>query len=158
MLDVSARAGILRLMVDLRDRLGVSYMFITHDLAVAWVVADRIAVIYLGRIVEIGTSEELVAAPAHPYTTALLAVSGGEDRTGEIDPASGEVIEVLPGETPSAAKVPEGCHFHPRCPRYAELGQPEVCRVSDPVLHLTNKSDAKSPTHEVACHFPEENQ
>jgi len=107
MLDVSARAGILRLMVDLRDRLGVSYMFITHDLAVAWVVADRIAVVYLGRIVEIGTSEELVAAPAHPYTKALLAVSGGDDRTGEIDPVSGEIIEVLPGETPSA----------PRCPR-----------------------------------------
>jgi oligopeptide/dipeptide ABC transporter ATP-binding protein len=156
MLDVSARAGILRLMVDLRDRLGVSYMFITHDLAVAWVVADRIAVVYLGRIVEIGTSEELVAAPAHPYTKALLAVSGGDDRTGEIDPVSGEIIEVLPGETPSAAKVPPGCHFHPRCPRYAELGRPEVCRVDDPVLHLTNKSDVKSQTHEVACHFPEE--
>lgn len=158
MLDVSARAGILRLMVDLRDRLGVSYMFITHDLAVAWVVADRIAVVYLGRIVEIGTSEELVAAPAHPYTAALLAVSGGDDRTGEIDPISGEVVEVLPGETPSAAQVPPGCRFHPRCPRYAELGQPDVCRSDDPVLHLTKKSDVKSQNHEVACHFPKEPQ
>jgi len=157
MLDVSARAGILRLMVDLRDRLGVSYLFITHDLAVAWVVADRIAVVYLGRIVEIGTSEEVVAGPAHPYTKALLTVSGGEDRAGEIDPESGQVIEVLPGETPSAANVPIGCHFHPRCPRYAELGQPDVCRSDDPVLRITNKSDSQLPTHQVACHFPEEN-
>jgi oligopeptide/dipeptide ABC transporter ATP-binding protein len=156
MLDVSARAGILRLMVDLRDRLGVSYLFITHDLAVAWVVADRIAVVYLGRIVEIGTSEELVAAPAHPYTKALLAVSGDDDRTGEIDPTSGEVIQVLPGETPSAAQVPTGCRFHPRCPRYAELGQPEACRTQDPVLHLMNKSVTKSHDHEVACHYPKE--
>jgi oligopeptide/dipeptide ABC transporter ATP-binding protein len=157
MLDVSARAGILRLMVDLRDRLGVSYLFITHDLAVAWVVADRIAVVYLGRIVEIGTSEELVAAPAHPYTKALLTVSGGDDHAGEIDPVTGEVIEVLPGETPSAANTPPGCHFHPRCPRYTELGQPEVCRSDDPVLRIRS-AHAPSPTHEVACHFPEENQ
>ncbi len=99
-----------------------------------------------------------MAAPAHPYTKALLAVSGGDYRTGEIDPTSGEIIEVLPGETPSASKVPPGCHFHPRCPRYNELGQPEVCRVNDPVLHLTNKSDAISQIHEVACHFPEEPQ
>jgi len=158
MLDVSARAGILRLMVDLRDRLRVSYLFITHDLAVAWVVADRIAVVYLGRIVEIGTSEELVAEPAHPYTKALLSVSGGEDHAGEIDPVTGDVIEVLPGETPSAANVPPGCHFHPRCPRYAELGQPEVCRTADPQLLIMNNRGLRTRNHEVACHFPEEPQ
>lgn len=158
MLDVSARAGILRLMVDLRDRLGVSYLFITHDLAVAWVVADRIAVVYLGRIVEFGTSEDLVAAPAHPYTKALLSVSGGDDQVGNIDPVTGQVMDVLPGETPSAANVPTGCHFHPRCPRYAELGQPEICRAADPVLLIMNKRGSTTRIHEVACHFPEEPQ
>jgi oligopeptide/dipeptide ABC transporter ATP-binding protein len=158
MLDVSARTGILRLMVDLRDRLSVSYLFITHDLAVAWVVADRIAVVYLGRIVEIGTSEELVAEPAHPYTKALLSVSGGDDHEGEIDPVTGQVIEVLPGETPSAANVPPGCHFHPRCPRYSELGQPEVCRSADPQLLIMNDRGMRTRNHEVACHFPEEPQ
>ena len=79
MLDVSARAGILSLMVDLRDRLNISYLFITHDLSVAWVLADRIAVIYLGRIVEIGPSTEVISSPAHPYTRALLAVTSGDE-------------------------------------------------------------------------------
>ncbi|MHB1252323.1 MAG: oligopeptide/dipeptide ABC transporter ATP-binding protein, partial [Acidimicrobiales bacterium] len=106
---VSARAGILRLMMDLRDRLGTSYLFITHDLAVAWVVADRIAVVYLGRIVEIGPATSVVDAPAHPYTKALLSVSSGDD----VGP-DGELVEALPGETPSAANVPVGCRFHPR--------------------------------------------
>lgn len=156
MLDVSARAGILQLMVDLRDSLGVSYLFITHDLAVAWVVADRIAVVYLGRIVEIGASADVVSSPTHPYTKALLAVSGGDDHTGEIDPVTGTVIEVLPGETPSAAHVPEGCRFHPRCPRYREMGEPEACRTSDPQLRRVNLGRATPVVHESACHFPEE--
>lgn len=154
MLDVSARAGILQLMVDLRDRLGVSYLFITHDLAVAWVVADRIAVVYLGRIVEIGASEDIVAAPSHPYTQALLMVSSGEDHAGELD-AAGHLIEVLPGETPSAANVPTGCRFHPRCPRYRELGEPEQCRVADPVLQRVSVRGQSNHVHESACHFPQ---
>ena len=89
-------------------------------------VADRLAVLYLGRIVEIGTSPEVVANPAHPYTRALLEVTGGDDELGD--------GAVLAGETPSASRVPIGCRFHPRCPRYAERGQPEVCRTQDPVL------------------------
>ncbi|HET8990611.1 MAG TPA: ABC transporter ATP-binding protein [Acidimicrobiales bacterium] len=144
MLDVSARAGILRLMMDLRDRLGTSYLFITHDLATAWVVADRIAVLYLGRVVEIGRSTDVVGAPAHPYTAALLEVSADEER-----PSSEESVAVLPGETPSASRVPPGCRFHPRCPRYAALGEPEACRVSDPTL-----APATGEGHAVACHFP----
>lgn len=157
MLDVSARAGILRLMMDLRDRLGTSYLFITHDLAVAWVVADRIAVVYLGRIVEIGPATSLVERPAHPYTKALLSVSGGDD----VGP-DGELIEALPGETPSAANVPVGCRFHPRCPRYAELGMPEQCRSVDPQLHVIRRAGAPGDdasvisSHEAACHFASE--
>jgi len=157
MLDVSARAGILRLMMDLRDRLGTSYLFITHDLAVAWVVADRIAVVYLGRIVEIGPATTLVERPAHPYTKALLSVSSGDD----VGPG-GELREALPGETPSAANVPSGCRFHPRCPRYAELGKPEQCRSDDPQLHVITSTkpvpSERSVTgaHQAACHFATE--
>jgi peptide/nickel transport system ATP-binding protein/oligopeptide transport system ATP-binding protein len=147
MLDVSARAGILRLMMDLRDRTGVSYLFITHELAVAWMVADRLAVLYLGRVVEIGTSPEVVANPAHPYTRALLEVSSGDDDLGD--------GAVLAGETPSASRVPEGCRFHPRCPRYAERGQPEVCRTQDPVLCGMGGAASGEREHLVACHFPD---
>ena len=157
MLVVSARAGILRLMMDLRDRLGTSYLFITHDLAVAWVVADRIAVVYLGRIVEIGPATRVVEQPAHPYTKALLSVSSGDD----VGP-DGELIEALPGETPSAANIPTGCRFHPRCPRYLEMGKPEECRTVDPQLHFigrsaitANEKSTPSP-HEAACHFASE--
>lgn len=154
MLDVSARAGILRLMMDLRDHVGTSYLFITHDLAVAWVVADRIAVVYLGRIVEIGPATRVVDSPAHPYTVALLSVSSG----GDVNP-NGELVEALPGETPSAANVPDGCRFHPRCPRYAELGMPEECRTVDPRLQVirraavTSQDESTPSSHEAACHF-----
>lgn len=154
MLDVSARAGILRLMMDLRDRLGTSYLFITHDLAVAWMVADRIAVVYLGRIVEIGPATSLVDGPAHPYTKALLSVSSGDDVSED-----GEITSVLSGETPSAANVPSGCRFHPRCPRYLELGEPERCRAEDPQLHVVRRRVPPSSevydanAHQCACHF-----
>lgn len=144
MLDVSARAGILSLMADLRDQLGISYLFITHDLSVAWVLADRIAVIYLGRIVEIGASTDVAGRPAHPYTRALLTVHAGEEHVA------------LTGETPSAAAVPAGCRFHPRCPLYRSLGQPELCRSSDPGLTAVAGIAADSSTHEAACHFIEE--
>ena len=155
MLDVSARAGILRLMMDLRDRLGTSYLFITHDLAVAWMVADRIAVLYLGRIVEIAPATVLVDAPAHPYTRALLSVSSGDDVDDE-----GEITDVLPGETPSAANVPTGCRFHPRCPLYAQLDQPSRCRDEDPRLRVVLRSgptsDELEDRHQCACHFANE--
>ena len=142
MLDVSARAGILSLMVDLRDRLNISYLFITHDLSVAWVLADRIAVIYLGRIVEIGPSPEVISNPAHPYTRALLAVTSGDEDL------------ILSGETPSAAAIPEGCRFHTRCPLYRTLGEPERCRTQDPeLLSVEAETDV---IHQTACHFPKE--
>ncbi len=151
MLDVSARAGILRLMLDLRDRLGISYLFITHDLSVAWILADRIAVAYLGRIVEIGPATELVSAPSHPYTQALLAASR---ESGSTD---GRGSGVLSGETPSASAVPSGCRFHPRCPLYRALGEPAQCRTADPTLRSV-ADPARSPgAHQSACHFAQEN-
>ena len=151
MLDVSARAGILRLMMDLRERLGTSYLFITHDLAIAWVVADRIAVLYLGRIVEIGPAAELVERPVHPYTQALLHVSSGDDQlAGEVDGG------VLAGETPSAANVPSGCRFHPRCPRYVALGRPVACTSEDPQLHNVGRTPVNLGEHRAACHFTDE--
>lgn len=143
MLDVSLRAGILRLMLDLRDRRQVSCLFITHDLSLAWVVADRIAVVYLGRIVEIGPSADMMAHPRHPYTKALVSVIP----VPEAGAAADQIV--LIGETPSARNVPSGCRFHPRCWRYEALGRPEMCRTVDP-----SAETAGAGPHTVACHFP----
>jgi oligopeptide/dipeptide ABC transporter ATP-binding protein len=145
MLDVSLRAGILRLMLDLRERRNLAYLFITHDLSLAWVVADRIAVVYLGRIVEIGPSAEVIGSPRHPYTKALVSVIPV--------PEAGAAEEqiVLQGETPSARSVPGGCRFHPRCWRYEALGRPEECRTRDPRLEAADG-------HATACHFPLEEE
>jgi oligopeptide/dipeptide ABC transporter ATP-binding protein len=139
MLDVSLRAGILHLMLELRERRDLAYLFITHDLSLAWVVADRIAVVYLGRIVELGASEDVIARPRHPYTRSLVSVIPIPEAG-----ASAEQI-LLSGETPSARNVPPGCRFHPRCWRYEALGKPERCRTDDPAVD----GDA----HSVACHF-----
>jgi oligopeptide/dipeptide ABC transporter ATP-binding protein len=140
MLDVSLRAGILRLMLELREQRDVAYLFITHDLSLAWVVADRIAVVYLGRIVEVGPSEDVIRDPKHPYTKALVSVIPV--------PEAGAAAEqiVLQGETPSARKIPAGCRFHPRCWRYEALGRPERCVTEDPGL--------AGEGHRTACHFP----
>ncbi len=145
MLDVSARAGILSLMRDLRDELGISYLFITHDVSVAWVLADRIVVLYLGRVVEIGPADEVVSHSRHPYTRALLSVYDSDEHVS------------LTGETPSATAVPSGCRFHPRCPRYQALGAPELCRTQDPrLLAMAGTDDGGAGRHETACHFVEE--
>lgn len=145
MLDVSLRAGILRLMLDLRESQRTSFLFVTHDLSLAWVVADRVAVVYLGRVVEIGTADEVIHEPLHPYTKALVSVIPV--------PETGAVRErvLLRGEAPSAADVPAGCRFHPRCPLYSSLGSPERCRTEDPApLPI-------STAHQAACHFAKEN-
>jgi oligopeptide/dipeptide ABC transporter ATP-binding protein len=138
MLDVSLRAGILRLMLELREQRDLAYIFITHDLSLAWVVADRIAVVYLGRIVEIGPAAEVIGAPRHPYTKALVSVIPV--------PEAGAAAEqlVLRGETPSARSIPAGCRFHPRCWRSEQLGHPADCSGVDPVL--------AGDGHGVACH------
>ncbi len=121
MLDVSLRSGILRVMLGLRKKRGVGILFITHDLSLAWLIADRIAVMYLGRIVEIGRAEELVANPCHPYTRALLSVMPSPN------PSLRRTRQILKGETPDASRVPPGCRFHTRCPLVFDR-----CRVEDP--------------------------
>jgi peptide/nickel transport system ATP-binding protein len=117
MLDMSVRAKILQLMLDLKDQLGLTYVYITHDLASAKYFCDRVAIMYLGRIVEIGPTEEIFADPKHPYTKALLKAIPDPD-------PSREIARDLPrGEIPDAAVPPLGCSFHPRCPvAVAECG------------------------------------
>ena len=100
MLDVSLRSGILRVMLELRERRGIGILFITHDLSLAWLIADRIAVMYLGRVVEIGPAEQLVRDPRHPYTRALLSVMPSPD------PAHRRQRQILTGETPDASRIP----------------------------------------------------
>ncbi len=136
MLDVSIRAEILNLLLTLREELGLTYMFITHDLAVATYIADRIGIMYLGKIMEIGPSHEVAFNPLHPYTRALIsAVPSG-------DPTVKRRVESLKGEPPSPINVPSGCRFHPRCP-YAQ----EIC-----VRELPEDRDM-GEGHFVACHF-----
>ncbi len=121
-LDVSVRTQVLRLLVELRKTRALSLLLITHDVGMAWSLCDRVAVMYLGRIVEIGTTEQVLGDPQHPYTKALLAVAPRvEQRTAPRD--------LLRGEPPDAAAIPSGCRFHPRCPVAFER-----CPVDDPRL------------------------
>ena len=126
MLDVSIRTELLRLMLELREARGLTYLFITHDLSLAWVLADRIAVMYLGKVMEIGPAERVIRDPHNPYTKALVSVS-----PTTTPPSSGGRTRrtILVGETPDAAHVPTGCRFHPRCPLAFER-----CRVEEPPL------------------------
>jgi peptide/nickel transport system ATP-binding protein len=126
MLDVSIRTELLRLMLELRRERGLTYLFITHDLSLAWVLADRIAVMYLGRIMEIGPAEQVIRSPGNPYTQALVSVSPSPDPP---EPGIENQRTILVGETPDAVHIPSGCRFHPRCP-YAF----DRCRVDEPPL------------------------
>jgi len=135
-LDVSVQAQILNLLRDLQERMRLSYLFITHNIAVVEYLAHEVAVMYLGRIVEAGSADEVLAAPAHPYTQALLSAVLRPDPAG-----MGRAIEVR-GEIPSPAHPPEGCHFHPRCPKATE-----ACRLRYP------GETRLSPTHVVHCHL-----
>ncbi len=126
MLDVSIRTELLRLMLDLRAARGLTYLFITHDLSLAWILADRIAVMYLGKIMEIGPAEAVIRHPHNPYTKALISVAPSPE------PASvrGRAERyILVGETPDAAAIPTGCRFHPRCPLVFDR-----CRTEEPPL------------------------
>ncbi|MFL5689211.1 MAG: ABC transporter ATP-binding protein [Chloroflexota bacterium] len=126
MLDVSIRTELLRLMLDLRRERGLTYLFITHDLSLAWVIADRIAVMYLGKIMEIGPAEAVIRSPRNPYTKALVSVAPSPDPPDAGTRASRTILE---GETPDAAHVPTGCRVHPRCPVAFDR-----CRVEEPPL------------------------
>lgn len=142
-LDVSIQAQVLNLFADLQDEFGLTYVFIAHDLGVVRHVSDRIAVMYLGEIVELADAETLYGAPAHPYTEALMsAVPEIDDGTGAPDAPRRERI-VLSGDVPDPVARPAGCAFHTRCP-YAR----ELCAVERPRLVDV------APGRAVACHHP----
>jgi oligopeptide/dipeptide ABC transporter ATP-binding protein len=144
MLDASVRGEILALLMRLRQELGLTLLIVTHDLGLAWSVADRVAVMYLGKIVEVGPAEDVLTRPLHPYTRALLEVA--PERGGDIGSR-----KILTGEPPDPTRIPAGCRFHPRCPevasgRAAALGQEERCRGEIPSLIELR------PEHFAACH------
>ncbi|MFD5097748.1 ABC transporter ATP-binding protein [Streptomyces albidochromogenes] len=141
-LDASVRGEILSLLLSLRDELGLSALVVTHDLGLAWNIADRVAVMYLGRIVETGPAEQVLTDPQHPYTRALLSVL----------PESGEAPVVLTGEPPDPSRVPDGCRFHARCQVLASgeaerAGVATDCRTT--LLPVLTGGDAA----QVACHW-----
>jgi oligopeptide/dipeptide ABC transporter ATP-binding protein len=143
-LDASVRGEILALMLRLVREKGVTILVVTHDLGLAWNIADRVAVMYLGRIVELGTTEEMMSAPRHPYTRALLSVVPEHEQMEQ---------QILEGEAPDPRRIPSGCRFHPRCPlvRSGEaerLGIVERCRGEDLALEVV----PGHATHLAACH------
>jgi peptide/nickel transport system ATP-binding protein len=134
-LDVSIQAQVLNLFMDLRSALTLTYLFISHDLGVVEHISDRVVIMYLGRVVESGTTAELFAAPNHPYTQALLA------EAGKVEPRKRTFVPIK-GEIPSPLDPPPGCHFHPRCPRAMAK-----CRERVPVLREI------APGRHSACHL-----
>lgn len=138
MVDASNRAEILYLLSDIQKQYGVSFLYITHDIATAKHFSNRIAVMYAGRIVEIGLSKDIIENPLHPYTKALIDSIPNADPKNRLSSR-----EVIPGEPPSPSKIPAGCRFHPRCP-YAIPGK---CDIIDPPITKLNEN------HETACHL-----
>jgi oligopeptide/dipeptide ABC transporter ATP-binding protein len=136
-LDASVRGEILQLLLGLSRERGMTILVVTHDLGLAWNIADRVAVMYLGRIVEVGTTEQILSEPQHPYTKALLSVVPEQVQMDQ---------QILTGEAPDPTHIPAGCRFHPRCPVYQSgeaerLGILDACTTEDPVLF-----------NGVACH------
>ena len=142
-LDASIRGEILALLLKLREERGLGVVVVTHDLGLAWNIADRIMVMYLGRVVESGTTEEVLLSPRHPYTRALLSVVPETDR---LEPV------VLQGEIPDPTRIPPGCRFHPRCPQLADgtaagVGVDEACRTLPLEVLPSDRA------HLCACHL-----
>jgi peptide/nickel transport system ATP-binding protein len=140
-LDVSVQAQVLNLLQDLQGKFGLTYLFVAHDLSVVEHISDRVAVMYVGRLVEHAKTTELFANPRHPYTEALLSAVPKPDPRVRVEPM------ILTGEVPDPANAPSGCPFHPRC-RYAQ----DICKVERPLLREVE------PEHWSACHFAEELQ
>jgi len=138
-LDVSVQAQILNLLQDLQEKFNLTYLFIAHDLSVIEHISDRVAVMYVGKIVEMAETEELFLNPQHPYTEALMSA------VPKPDPRLKMERVILSGEVANPANPPSGCYFHPRC-RYAK----ETCKKESPQLKEIN------PEHYVSCHFAEE--
>jgi peptide/nickel transport system ATP-binding protein/oligopeptide transport system ATP-binding protein len=141
-LDVSIQAQVLNLLKDLQQELGLTYLFIAHNMGVVEHICDRVAVMYLGRVAEIAERRELFRDAQHPYTQALLSaipVPDPELRRRRI---------ILKGDVPSPVNPPSGCRFHPRCQLRAELGNPEICAATEPPLLLV-----PGERHAIACHF-----
>jgi peptide/nickel transport system ATP-binding protein len=150
-LDASVRGEILALLLKLRAEMGLSVLVVTHDLGLAWNIADRIAIMYLGRIVEVGPTEEVLADPRHPYTKALLSVAG--------DGVAGSVHDARPvllaGEPPDPTRIPRGCRFHPRCPAVADgtaaaAGILTRCRTEELAILPARAAGG----HRTACLLP----
>ncbi len=137
-LDVSIQAQVVNVLVELQQRLGLSYLFVAHDLAVVRHISHRIAVMYLGRIVEIASKDDLYQRPMHPYTRALMSAVPVADP--EIEATRPRIV--VSGEVPSALRPPSGCRFHPRCPEAMD-----VCKTKDPAL--LDKGNGRA----VACHL-----
>jgi len=138
MIDASSRAEILFLFKELRDKHGISILYITHDIATAGYFCQRIAVMYLGKIVELGPAKEVVRQPLHPYTKALVAAVPSPDPANRFAERP-----VIPGEPPSPLNVPSGCPFHPRCPSF----MPGTCEVEPPRMKDV------TPGHSTACYL-----
>jgi peptide/nickel transport system ATP-binding protein len=135
MLDVSVRAQVLKVLMDLRESRSLALLFITHDLGLAWTLCDQIAVMYLGRIVEQGSATQVIETPRHPYTQALVAAVPS--------PGRADGARLLGGEPPDAAHIPPGCRLHPRCPHRFE-----PCDSEDPAMYAAGEDD-----HRAACHL-----
>jgi oligopeptide/dipeptide ABC transporter ATP-binding protein len=142
MLDASVRGEILRLLVELKASMGLTLLLITHDLGFAWALADRVAVMYLGKIVEIGPAENVLTKPLHPYTRALLAASP------EVGKRSAPII--LEGEPPNPSNIPPGCRFHPRCP---EVRSGNAAHILDQCTGVIPELREFEPGHFAACHL-----